>query len=74
MKDIINDLKKSDTWKNQLTIEINFFSSKDKNEEREMHSKNDNIEIMINDEADEVIEQLWNVPIELVVKELSCFD
>ena len=74
LKDIINDLKKSDTWKNQLTIEINFFSCKDKNEEREMHSKNGNIEIMINDEADEVIEALWNVPIELVVKELSCFD
>ena len=28
-------------------------------EEYVMHSKNDNIEIMINDEADEVIEELF---------------
>ena len=38
LKDIINDLKKSDTWKIQLTITINFISSKDDNdEERETH-------------------------------------
>ena len=37
----------------------NFISSKDDNdEEPAMHSKGDNIEIMINDEADEVIEEL----------------
>ena len=42
LKDIINNLKKSDTWKIH-------------DEERVMHSKSDNIEIMINDEADEVI-------------------
>ena len=28
-KDIINNLKKSDTWKIQLTIAINFIASKD---------------------------------------------
>ena len=56
-KDIINNLKKSDYWKIQLTITINFISSKgDNDEERLIHSKSDNIEIMINDEADEVIE------------------
>ena len=54
-KDIINDLKKCDTWKIQLTVEINFMSSKDTDEECIMHSKSDNIEIMINDKADEVI-------------------
>ena len=54
----INDLKKSDTWKIQLTITINFVSSKeDNNEEREMHLKSDNTEIMMNDEGD-VIETL----------------
>ena len=47
LKDIINDLKKSDTWKIQLTIAINFISSKDNDKERVMHSKSDNIEIMI---------------------------
>ena len=59
MKDIINKLKKFDTWKIQLTIANNFISYVDNNEERVMHSKSDNIEIMINDEADEVIEKLF---------------
>ena len=62
---IINDLKKSDTWKieltwkSQLTIAINFISSKDTDEERVMHSKSNSIEIMINDKADKVIEKLF---------------
>ena len=57
-KDIINNLKKSDTWKVQLTIENNFISSIDNDEERTMHTKSDNIEIMTNHEADEVIKKL----------------
>ena len=60
MKDIINDLKRSDTWKIQLTITINFVFSKDDNDkERLMHSESDNIEITLNNEADEVIEELF---------------
>ena len=55
LKDIINNLKKSDTWKIQLTIANNFISSLDNDEECVMHSKSDYIDIMINDEADEVI-------------------
>ena len=39
---------------------INFISSKDTEEERVMHLfKSDNIESMINDKADEVIEELF---------------
>ena len=58
IRDIINDLKRSSTWKIQLTITINFISSKDDNdEEHVMHSKSDNIEIMISDEADEDIKK-----------------
>ena len=53
----INIFKKSDTWEIQLTIAINFVSSKH-DEERVMHSKSDNIEIMINDKADEVVEEI----------------
>ena len=52
----INDLKKSETWKIQLTIAINFISSKNNDDECVIHSRSDNIEIMINDKADEVIE------------------
>ena len=54
----MSNLRKSDTWKIQLTIADNFISSLDNDEERVMHSKSDNIEIMINDEADEVIKEL----------------
>ena len=40
LRDIINDLKKSDTWKIQWPITISFISSKDdQNEKHEMHSK-----------------------------------
>ena len=55
MKDIMNNLKKFDTCKSQLTIAINFISSKDTDEERVMHSKSDNIEIIIHNKADEVM-------------------
>ena len=47
-------------WKIQLTITVNFTFSKDNdednNEEHLMHSKSDNIDIMINDETGEFIE------------------
>ena len=42
LKDIINNLKKSDAWKIQFTLAINFLSSKDTDEERSIDSNNDN--------------------------------
>ena len=39
LKDSINNLKKSDNWKTQLTIAITFMCSKDNDEERLTHSK-----------------------------------
>ena len=57
--DIIISLKKSDTWKIQLTIAVNFISSKDVDEERVMHSKSDNIEFMSYDNANEVVDELF---------------
>ena len=57
LKDITNNLKKSDRWKIQLTITIKFIPSKDNDEERVMHLKCDNKEIKINDKADKVIEK-----------------
>ena len=44
----------------QLTIANNFISSIDNGEQRVMQSKSDNIEVMINDEADEVRKELFN--------------
>ena len=59
LKDIVNNLKKSETWKIQLTITTNFISSNDDNDEEcVVHSENDNTEIMMSSEADEVIENL----------------
>ena len=39
LKDIMNDLKTSDTWKIQLTISVNFVSSKDTEEEHAMSTQ-----------------------------------
>ena len=43
----------------QLAIATKFISFIDNDEECLMHSKSDNIEIMINDEPDEVIKELY---------------
>ena len=59
-KDIINNFKKSDMWKIQITIVINFISSMDNDEKHVMHSKSDGIEIMMNDEADEFIKKTFD--------------
>ena len=48
-------------WKIQLTIETNFISSIDNDEERVMYSKCDNIEMLINNEADEVTKKLFKL-------------
>ena len=55
LKDITYNLIKSGTWKIQLAIANDFISSLDYDEECVIHSESDNIEIMISDEADEVI-------------------
>ena len=47
LRDIIINLQKSHTWKIQLSIAINFISSKDVNEARVLHSMSDNIEYVI---------------------------
>ena len=60
IRDTVNDLKQSDTWKIQLKIAINFISSQDDNyEDRVMHFKSDNIEIMSSDEANEFIKNTF---------------
>ena len=40
LEDIINDYKTKGEWKIQLTMKINFISSKDSTETRTMHSQN----------------------------------
>ena len=60
LKDIINNLKKSEAWKIQLAITNNFTSSTDNEEEHVMYSKSDNIETIISDKADEVVNELFD--------------
>ena len=56
---MINNHKARGEWKIQLSMKINFVYSKDNNETRVIHTKSDNIEIMIGTEADDVINELF---------------
>ena len=58
LSDMINDHKTRREWKIQLTMSINFFSSKDSDENRNLHTKSNNIEIMMGNEIDEIIEKI----------------
>ena len=60
MNKIINDHKTQCERKIQLTIAISFMASKGTNETRTMHSKNDNIEIMIGNETEQIIKTLFD--------------
>ena len=51
--------KTSSEWKIQLTMAINFISSKDSDETRTMHTKSNNVEIMIGSETNEIIMALF---------------
>ena len=58
--DMINDYKNKGEWIIQPSAEINFISSKsDSDETRIMHTKSDNLEIMIGSDTNEVIEDLF---------------
>ena len=43
----------------QLTMAINFIFSKDSDETRTMHTKSNNVEIMMGSETDEIIEEIF---------------
>ena len=58
LKDIVTDLQESDTWKIQLTIAINFISSKHAEEERAMHLTSNNEDFFTDDNANDTIDKL----------------
>ena len=58
LRNIINNLQNSDAWKIQLTIAINFVSSKGAKEERVMHSSSSNIKLTPYSDGNDVIDQL----------------
>ena len=49
----------SSKWKIQLTMSINFISSKESDETRTMHTKSNNVEIMMGSKTDEIIKELF---------------
>ena len=53
------DYKTQGEWKIQLTISINFLSTKDSDETCTMCTKGNNIEVMMGNETDEIIEELF---------------
>ena len=59
LRNIIISLNNSDTWKIQLTITINFISSKDTEEERVKRLSRDNIKFTSDSEVNYVIEKLF---------------
>ena len=59
MRNIIIDLQSSDTWEIQLTIAINFISSKDVKEEPKMQSNNNNITFTSCNDASEAVNELF---------------
>ena len=57
---IKNGHKTQGEWEIQLTMTLNLFSLKGTEETRTMNTKSDNIEIMISNETDEIIEELFH--------------
>ena len=55
----IIERKTQSEWEIQLTMVINFISSKDSNETRTMHAKSNNVEMMMGSKTDEIIEELF---------------
>ena len=61
LSDMINDHKTRRECEIQLTIQINFISSKDSEETHTMHTKSHNIEIMMSNETDEITEKFLDL-------------
>ena len=59
LSDITNYHKTQGQWKLRLATEICSFSSMDSEETYPMSTKSDNIEIMMGNETDEIIEELF---------------
>ena len=64
LRDIINDHKairnESKEWKIQITMHVNFISSKDTGEIRTIFARSDNEEIRLVNETDDIIKELFN--------------
>ena len=67
----IIDFKPQIEWKIQLTVKINFISSKYSEETHNMSTKRDIVEIMMGSETDEIIEKLFKSLLQLYQEKLE---
>ena len=58
-KEVIDYETQFGEWKIQLTMSIDFISSKDSDETRNMNTKSDNIEIKMGSETNDIVEEVY---------------
>lgn len=58
---MIDNFRASGDCQIYLTVKMKFLLSKDDGESKPMHSKSNNIEIMIGNDTDEITEELFNL-------------
>ena len=61
LDDIIIDYKTQGECKIQITMSISFISSNDSDKTHNLRTKSNNIEIMMGDETDEIMDELFNI-------------
>ena len=61
LDDMIIDYKTQGECKIQITVSISFISSNDSDETHNLRTKSNNVEIMIGDETDEIMDELFNI-------------
>ena len=54
-----NDYQTQGEWKTHLSMEINFVSSKESDEIHIMHTKSDNIDILMGSETNDIVKELF---------------
>ena len=67
LSDMINNHKTRREWKIQLTMSINFISSKDSNETYSMHTKSHNIEIMMGSETAKLLKNFLSLFYKIII-------
>ena len=73
LSDITNNHKTQNEWKIQLSLTINFVSSKDFKETRTIYTNSDNTDIIIGYETDQIIEEFFNSLLQRYQKGLKEF-
>ena len=61
LDDIIIDYKTQGECKIQITMSISFISSNDSDETHNLRTKSNNIEIVMGDETDEIMDELFSI-------------